>query len=257
MAHLAAQSHKSGMDFRFLVTGRTHNLAFLERLSLVAIGADQFSMLASELKYRGMVKIRHTVNPVVATGARAAKRSYVAGHKVGILECVAFLAGKGRRVVGKSSVALQTGNGITAKTGRMHAHRKTGLLMVEWLSLPGGWQPGLPFMALTAIIGKDPGMHSRFLMAGGAFGTGHREYLGMALLAGRFGMTFIDREVGNRVIEILPSKLNRFKFPTTVIRMAVPALYRIRHIAVNTGAAGQLCANILVAFRAQAGLITA
>jgi hypothetical protein len=59
------------------------------------------------------------------------------------------------------------------------------------------------------------------------------------------------------MIEILASILNRFKFPAAVIRVAVTALDRIRHIAVNSSAAGQLCANILMAFRTQASLITA
>jgi hypothetical protein len=143
-----------------------------------------------------MVKIRHPVNPVMAIGACAAKRSCVAGHKIGILERVAFLAGKCWRVIGESRMTLQTGDWIAAKSGRMHTHRETGLLMVKRLTFPGGWQPGLSLMPLTSIIGKHPGMHSWFLMASGTFGTCHRENLGMALLAGHFGMPIVDREAG-------------------------------------------------------------
>lgn len=179
------------------MAGRTNNLAFLELLSRVAVGADQRSMLTGKLKYRGMVKIRHTVNAVMAIGARAAKRSHMVGHKIDILERVTFLAGEGWRIIIESRMALQTGNGIAAKPSRMHIHGKTNRLMVKRLTFPGGWQPGLPLMALTAIIGKDPGMQRRFLMTSGTFGTGHREYLGMALLAGHFGVPLVDREAGN------------------------------------------------------------
>lgn len=181
----------------------------------------------------------------------------MAGHKIGILERVALLAGKGWRVVAESRMTLQAGNGIAAKSSRMHFHRETGVLMVKRLTFPGGWQPGLSLMALTTIIWKHPGMRSWFLMACRAFGTFHRKHLGMALLAGRFGMPLVDWEAGLRVVKILPCKLNRFKIPPAVVRMAVSALNRISHIAVNTRAAGQLCANILMAFCTQAGLIAA
>lgn len=73
VAHLAAQAHKTGMDFRFLVTGGTDNLAILKWLSHVAVSADQRSMFTGELKYCGMIKIRHAVHPVMAIGACAAK----------------------------------------------------------------------------------------------------------------------------------------------------------------------------------------
>lgn len=257
MAHLAAQPHKAGMDFRFLMTGRTNNLAILKWLSLMAIGTHQFSVFACELKNSGMIEIRHAVHAVVTISTCTAERSNMTGHKIGILKCVAFLAGKSRRVIGKRCMALQTGNWIAAKSCRMNTHRKTGLLMIEWLSFPGSWQPGLPFMALTAVIGKDPGVHCRFLMTCGAFGTGYREGLCVTLLARRFGMPLIDREAGLRMVEILPCILNRFKVASAVVRMAIPALDRISHITVNSGAAGQLCTNILMAFRAQAGLIAA
>ena len=103
------------MDFRFLMTGRTNNLAFLERLTEVAVGTDQRSVLAGELKYRGMIKICHTINPVMTLGARAPKGGNMTGHKIGILERVAFLTGKGWRVIREGRMALQTGYGIAAK----------------------------------------------------------------------------------------------------------------------------------------------
>jgi len=70
-------------------------------------------------------------------------------------------------------------------------------------------------------------------------------------------MAFIDWKAGRRVVKILTGKLNRFKFPPAVIRVAIPALGGIIHIAMHTRQTGHLCVNILVAFRAQSSLISA
>ena len=116
MAHLAAQPHKSGMDFRLLMAGRTDNFALLERLSHMAIGTNQLSMLACELKNAGMVKTRHAVNAIVAIGACISKRGHVAGHKFSILESMAFLTGKSCRTIGKGCMALEAGDRVAAET---------------------------------------------------------------------------------------------------------------------------------------------
>lgn len=172
MAHLAAQTHKSSMNFRLLMAGRANNLAFLNRLTGMAVGAYQFCVFAGQLKNGGMVKGLHAIHAVMAIGAGAAKRSHMAGHKIDILGGMAVLAGKGCRVTAEGRMALQAGDRIAAEASRMYLHRKTGLLMIERLALPGGWQPGLSLVAFSAIIGKYPGMYSRFLMAGGTFRAG-------------------------------------------------------------------------------------
>ena len=127
--------------------------------------------------------------------------------------------------------------------------------MVEEFFIPGGWQPGLPLVATSAITGEYPGVNGRFSVAGGAIRGGYRKCLSMTLLAGSFGVTFIQWEARGRVVKILSGKLYHFEFPPTVVRMASAAFLWVLHIAVYPGTTGHLFADVQVAFRTERSLV--
>ena len=127
--------------------------------------------------------------------------------------------------------------------------------MVKGFFIPGGWQPGLPLVALSAVTGKYAGVNDGFSVAGGAVRGGYGKCLGVTLLAGSPGMTLIQREARGRVVKILSGKLYHFEFPPAMVWMAGTAFQRVLHIAVYPGPAGHLFVNVQVAFSTERSLV--
>ena len=127
--------------------------------------------------------------------------------------------------------------------------------MVEGFFIPGGWQPGLPLVASSAVTGEYSGMNGGFSVAGCAIRGGYGKCLGVTLLAGSPGMTLIQREARGRMVKILSGKLYHFEFPPAVVWMAGTAFQRVLHIAVYPGTAGHLLADIQVAFSTERSLV--